>query len=40
MKLDRYGEGLFAFLPVARAEFIGLQRVEHAENFEGIASYR
>src|SRR5215469_1720924 len=31
-------QGLFALLPVARAELVGLQRIEHAQHFLGAAA--
>src|SRR5258706_79014 len=32
-------EELVALLPVARAQFVGLQRIEHAQDFLGIAAH-
>src|SRR5260370_25477545 len=40
MRLNRYGEGLFALLPVAGAELIGLKRIKYAQHLQGVASYR
>ena len=39
MKLLLNVQCFLALLPVARTEFVGLQRVEHAKNFIDITAY-